>query len=64
MTMAMKTSRIRQNTGFDISLEAAFAPNPAVVNQTTLAREAPAAKNHLLSPNWLPMLPTKITVSK
>jgi hypothetical protein len=51
MIAAIIESRIFQKIGFDINLEADFAPNPIAVNQVKLAIIAPRTKNHLSEPN-------------
>jgi hypothetical protein len=64
MTRAIIESRIFQKIGCDINLEADFAPKPIAVNQMKLASIAPITKNHLSVPNWLEILPSRITVSR
>jgi hypothetical protein len=51
ITIAIRESRTFQKMGFDINLEAAFAPNPIELNQRTLATAPPMANHHLSSPN-------------
>ena len=64
MTAEMERSRIFQKIGLDMYLEAERAPKPMKLNQMTLAVDAPKAKIHFWSSNWLARLPRKITVSR
>ena len=64
ITTAIMESSTFQNTGFFINPDAAFAPNPIEKNQRKLPKMPPAANHHRSSPNWFPIDPRRMTVSR